>query len=119
MLRMPFWVRGDLGGLGLVPLGSQATWDHLTGGSPYGAQPESTSQQTDLARVDRLVQGAKEQRAEFDRVGRIGHLGRFQEQFGGSLADKPHRIQVDPFEQAEHGLAVRMGTWIVRGFCTP
>jgi hypothetical protein len=40
---------GDLGGLGLVRLGSQARWDHLTGESSYGAQPESSSQQTDLA----------------------------------------------------------------------
>jgi len=65
------------------------------------------------------VQGAKKQGAEFDRVGRIGHLGRFEEQFGGSLADKSYRGQVDPFEHAEHGLAIRMGARIVRGFRTP
>ena len=65
------------------------------------------------------MQGAKEQGAEFDRVGRIGHLGRFEEQFGGSLADKSYRGQVDPFEHAEHGLAIRMGARIVRGFRTP
>lgn len=90
---------------------SRSVWIALA----YWGQGVGPSKQPDLAGVNRLVQGAKEERAEFDRPGRVGHFGRFKENRCRGLTDEFHRCDVDPFEHSEHRLAVRMGAWVLHG----
>lgn len=62
------------------------------------------AKQSDLAGMDRLVEGAKKECPELDRIRGVGHLCRFRQNFWRELLDAIHRFAVDAVQDGHHFL---------------